>query len=75
MGLLDYQDIVEKSIDHFLKLIFAKNYGDSVLPPLDDIVNHIIGMIGVDYKGYISDDSLDNLSRFIYQELENYIFD
>lgn len=75
MGLLDYQDIVEKSIPHFLKLIGNKNYGDSVIPPLDDIVNHIIGMIGVDYKGYISDDNLDNLSRFIYQEIENYIFD
>jgi len=75
LGLLEYRDIVEKCLTWFQKQIAAGSYGRSIIPPLDSIVDYIIGMIGNDYKEYISEENLDQLSRFIYQEIDNYIFD
>lgn len=74
MGLLEYQDIVEKSMEWFEKQIAAKSYG-TILPPLDDIRDYVIGLVGLDYKDYITEENLDNLTRFIYQEIDNYVFD
>ena len=75
IGLIEYQDIVENCIEYFEKQITSGTYGKNIIPSLDTIQDYIISMIGIDYKGYISDDKLDNLSRFIYQEIDNYIYD
>ena len=75
LGLLEYQDIVEKSLEWFETQISVGSYGNQVVPPLDDIRDYIIKLVGIDYKDYIDDNKLDDLSRFIFQEIDNYIFD
>ena len=75
MGLLEYSDIVEECFDWFKKQMKSGNFGKNIIPPLDDIKEHIIRLIGFDYKGYISEEKLDNLSRFIYQEIDKNVFD
>lgn len=75
LGLHEHQDIVRRCAEWFEKQIGAGSYGGTIVPPLDTIRDYIIGMIGVDYKQYIDEDDLDNLSRFIYQEIDNYVFD
>lgn len=75
LGLLEYRDIVEMSLSWFEKQIASGSYGRDIIPPLDTIMDYIIRLIGNNYKEYISDENLDQLSRFIYQEIDNYIFD
>lgn len=74
-GLYDYTDIVEKCIIYFEKQISTGNYGDKIIPPLEEIKDYIISIIGLDYKEYINEDNLDRLSKFIYNEIDKYIFD
>ena len=75
LELIEYQDIVTKSVEYFEKQIAAGSYGKTIIPPLDTIMDYIISIIGNDYKDYISEEKLDQLTRFIYQEIDNYIFD
>jgi hypothetical protein len=75
MGLIGYRDIVETCIEYLEKQISVGSYGKEIIPSLDTIKDYIIATIGVDYKEYISEEELDNVSRFIYQEIDNYIYD
>lgn len=75
MGLGEYSDIAKSCITFFEKQIAAGSYGKTIVPSIDIIRDYIITTIGLDYKSYISENKLDDLSKFIYQEIDNYVFD
>jgi hypothetical protein len=75
VGLSDYRDIAENCIIYFEKQIATGSYGETVVPSIDIVRDYIMTTIGLDYKKYISENQLDDLSKFIYQEIDNYIFD
>lgn len=74
IGLSEYKDIVKTAIYHFESEISFKRY-TTVIPSIEIIRDYIINSIGNDYTDYIPDNKLDKLSKYIYQEIDNYIYD
>lgn len=74
ISLYEYKDIVKNCIIYFEEKISLKTY-ENVIPSVDVIKEYIINSIGDDYLDYISILKLNKLSEYIYNEIENYIYD